>query len=561
MVKRAFSFINKEFSGLHQAAYLLGAFAFISQILGLVRDRLLAHAFGAGPMLDAYYAAFRIPDLIFIGVSSFVSLTVLIPFLAGRLDAEGKATESADTFIRSVTSVFVVSVTLVCGATFFAMPILAPILAPGFTSEQMTLLISLSRILLLSPILLGLSNILGGITQTFRKFVVYAGAPVLYNLGIIIGIVLFLPYAGLSGVAWGVVFGAFLHVLIQLPVAIKEKLVPKWTLRPDINIIRDVVGLSLPRTVALSASQFVSAALVAVASTFTAGSVAVMTFAFNLQSVPLSIIGVSYSVAAFPTLARFFSSGDTKLFARHMMTAARHIILWSLPAIVLFVMLRAQIVRVVLGSGGFDWTDTRLTAAALAVFVVSVLAQSLQLLFVRGYYAAGKTKTPLVINLVFSGITIVLVGILSQSFSPTEGWGEVMVHLLKIADLPGTEIVVLPLAYTLGMIGNAVALWIFFDKDFYEFSLRAERAFVEVAGASFVMGVVAYHLLNAIAPHIDMETFSGVFLQGAGAGIGGILAGICVLLIIGNKEIREIGGAFHTHIGHVRPVGAEKEEI
>ena len=561
MVSKVFSFINKEFVGLHQAAYLLGAFALLSQILGLVRDRMLAHVFGAGQVLDVYYAAFRIPDLIFIGVSSFVSLTVLIPFLAERIGSERETTHEAKVFIESVTTVFLVFIIIVSGLAFFAMPYLATLVTPGFDANQTTLLVTLSRILLLSPILLGLSNIFGSITQTFHKFMVYAGAPVLYNAGIVFGILVLLPRHGLVGVAFGVVLGALLHLGIQLPVVWRHRLVPKITIRPDIAIVKKVVALSLPRTIALSATQIVSITLVGMASLIAHGSVAIMSLGFNLQSVPLSIIGVSYSVAAFPTLARLFSNGQSEQFAKQIMTAARHIILWSLPAIVLFVVLRAQIVRVVLGSGGFDWTDTRLTAAVLALYSISVVAQSLQLLFVRGYYAAGKTRTPLFINLASSAVIVVLAYVLLPLFSATEGWGNVLVSLLKIEDLPGASVVVLPLAYSIGMIGNAIALWWFFDRDFYEFSLRAERAFVEVAGASLVMGFVAYQMLVIIAPYIDMDTFSGIFLQGLGAGIVGIASGLVVLIVTGNKEVREIAGAFRSRVGRIHPVPAEQGEI
>ena len=561
MVRKAIAFLQKEFSGLHQAAYLLGVFALLSQVFGLVRDRLLAHTFGAGPTLDVYYAAFRIPDLIFIGVSSFVSLTVLIPFLAERIGEGGETTKRAKEFVDGITTLFLAVVILTSVVIYVAMPILARLLTPGFDGEQMRLLVHLSRILLLSPIILGISNIFGGITQTFHKFTVYAVAPVLYNMGIVFGILVLMPIYGVLGVTIGVIIGALLHAGIQIPVLLRHGLVPGLTARTDWNVARRIMGLSLPRTIALSAGQLVSIVFVGIASTIDAGAVTVMSLAFNLQSVPLSVIGVSYSMAAFPTLARFFSNGDEKKFAEHMMLAARHIILWSLPAISLFVVLRAQIVRVILGSGGFTWTDTRLTAAIFALYSVSLAAQSLRFLFVRGYYAAGKTRTPLLINLVSAASIVALMYILMPLFSVTEGWGKMLVTIIKIADVQGSSVIVLPFVYSIGMIADAVALWWFFDRDFYAFSLRAERAFIEVAGASVFMGAVAYALLNVIAPYIDMDTFMGVFAQGLGAGLGGIVAGIGMLVLIGNKEIKEIAAAFRARALRIRPVPAEQEEI
>jgi len=242
---------------------------------------------------------------------------------------------------------------------------------------------------------------------------VYASAPVLYNVGIIAGIVFLMPRFGIEGVAYGVIIGALLHLLIQVPVVIKHGLFPRFLLKLDWMEIKDVVLLSLPRTITLSATHLTLIVLVAIASLMDEGSIAIFNFSFNLQSVPLAIIGVSYSVAAFPTLARFFSNGQREKFAEHIIAATRHIIFWSTPAIVLFIVLRAQIVRTILGSGEFDWSDTRLTAAALAVFVVSILAQALQLLFVRAYYAAGRTMVPLVVNIGSATIIIVLAFVFS----------------------------------------------------------------------------------------------------------------------------------------------------
>ena len=137
----------------------------------------------------------------------------------------------------------------------------------------------------------------------------------------------------------------------------------------------------------------------AIASTLEEGSVSIFNFSYNLQSVPIVIIGVSYSVAAFPSLIKFFSSGNREGFISQIGDAARVIIFWSLPITFLFIVLRAQIVRVLLGSGAFSWSDTRLTAAMLAIFAVSLIAQNLLPLLIRGYYAAGNTRRPLLVNL------------------------------------------------------------------------------------------------------------------------------------------------------------------
>ncbi|MBC8464814.1 MAG: murein biosynthesis integral membrane protein MurJ [Parcubacteria group bacterium] len=563
MVRKVLAFMHTEIVNIHHAAYLLGVFAFGSQLLGLVRDRMLAHHFGASSMLDVYYAAFRIPDMVYIVIASLVSISVLVPFLSESFtrDAQSGGNEQTRALLSSVTTMFFGLIILVSLALLLVMPTLASIVAPGFTGEDRELFILLSRILLLSPVILGFSNVLGSITQSKQKFFVYAVAPMLYNFGIIIGILFFLPIWGMTGVVVGVLCGSLFHALIQVPTIRREGLFPRLTLKPNVDILKRITALSIPRSLALASTQFVFLVLVALATTLSEGSVTVLSFSFNIQSVPLSIIGVSYSVAAFPALARFASKGEGKRFAEHMALAARHIILWSMPAIMLFIVLRAQIVRVVLGSGSFDWTDTRLTAAALAAYVVSVVAQALQLLFVRGYYAAGKTTMPLVINVVSAVVIIAAAFSGLHLFSTYPDFRLFLEAVFRIEGLPGTDIVVLPLAYSLGMIVNVVLLWCFFNRDFHAFSLKMERAFAEMLVGSFVMGLVAYGMLGVVEPSVDTDTFIGIFLQGAISGFAGIFAGAAVLFLIGNKEIRELATAIGTRTGMVRPVASEQREL
>ncbi len=212
MVRKIFTLIGKEIRGLHEAAYLLGIFTILAQLLGFVRDRLLASHFGASYTLDVYYAAFRIPDLIFVTVSSLVAVSVLIPFLVERI---GKGKEEAQQFINSIFTVFFLLILLVGGIVFLLAPFFLKIMVPELMKGSLSSeLISMTRILLLSPILLGLSNLCGSVTQAYKKFVLYAISPILYNFGIILGIVFIYPKFGIVGLVWGVVVGAGMHFLI-----------------------------------------------------------------------------------------------------------------------------------------------------------------------------------------------------------------------------------------------------------------------------------------------------------------------------------------------------------
>jgi len=564
VVQRILNILNKEFVGIHQAAYLLGVFAIASQILALFRDRLLANIYGAGSTLDVYYAAFRIPDFLYITIASFVSITVLIPFLVERLaPGEENGGKQARAFLNSVFTVFILAVGSVSALAFFLAPELAKLIVPGFGADAQAEFVFLTRILLFSPIILGVSSLLGSVTQTYRKFFVFAGAPVLYNLGIIVGIVFFAPVFGIEGVVYGVIVGAVMHLLVQIPVVARHSLIPRITPRIQWNDIKAVVALSLPRTVTLSATHVAFIVLLALASLMTEGSIAIFNFSFNLQSVPLSIIGVSYSVAAFPTLARFFSTGQQAQFVFHIASSARHIIFWSIPAIVLFVVLRAQIVRTILGSGEFDWSDTRLTAAALAVFALSVTAHSLMLLFVRGYYAAGKTKGPLIVNVLSSLFIVVLGFVLVRLFQSVDAFRYFFEAMFRIEDLPGTVVVMLPLAYSIGMTINGLALFFLFRRDFKELPLSLDRVFWESFGASIIMGFVAYRLLAIFGGVFDLGTFLGIFLQGLCAGIGGLIVGAFVLKLLRNKEMEEIFDALHQKFKGtgVQTIAADQEEL
>jgi putative peptidoglycan lipid II flippase len=199
-MERIFRIFGKEYGNMNQAALLLGSFAFLSQILGLFRDRAIAHFIGPGPNLDAYYAAFRIPDLIFISIASLVSITVLIPFLLQRMN-DGLVTNEARKFLNDVFSVFLLTMLIVSIIVFVLMPYIVPWVAPGFSVAMQQRVVELSRIMLLSPVFLGLSNLFGSVTQLFKKFFIYSLSPVFYNFGIIAGIIFLYPVFGIHGLA------------------------------------------------------------------------------------------------------------------------------------------------------------------------------------------------------------------------------------------------------------------------------------------------------------------------------------------------------------------------
>src|SRR5581483_985762 len=207
MMVRFFSAMRREVRGMHEAAYLLAGFALLSQLLALVRDRILAAHFGAGHVLDLYYAAFRLPDFLFATVASLLSLYALLPILS-RL--EEKEEGQGISFLRSALLVFFIAMSAMATILFIFVPEIARLLTPGLTADPVAggELVTLMRILLLQPIFLGASNTLAALTQLRHRFVLYSISPLLYNLGIIFGATVLYPYFGITGLGWGVVLGA-----------------------------------------------------------------------------------------------------------------------------------------------------------------------------------------------------------------------------------------------------------------------------------------------------------------------------------------------------------------
>ncbi|MCR4281006.1 MAG: hypothetical protein NUV88_01595 [Candidatus Kaiserbacteria bacterium] len=533
LTERVLNIISSEVRGMHSAVYVLAGFALLSSLLALLRDRLLASAFGAGSELDLYYAAFRIPDFLFVALGALVSVYVIIPELARR-DAK-----SQYDYIDTVFLGF--SILAICAGTIAVLiaPRLLARLFPHFVeSGFLPTLVSLTRIILLQPILLGFSNIFAAITQTRYRYTLYAASPLFYNFGIIFGVVILYPIWGLPGLAWGVVIGAGLHAGIQVPSILRDGFFRKMPRLGDTSVLLRTAVVSVPRALALSMNQITFIGLTALAGTLAFGSISVFMFSFNLYSVPLAIIGASYSVAAFPALALAISQGRQLAFIEDIATAARHIFFWSLPATALIIILRAHIVRAVLGSGSFDWTDTRLTAASLAMLSLALVGQGLMLLLVRGYYAAGRTFIPFLASCGIAigtiGLGSVLIGIMQN-----ESTLSFIQALLRVEDIPGSNMLALSIAYAVATIAGTIFLVFYFERHFKGFLAKIGRSLAEGLVAAFVGGVSAYVTLAIIGPLTLASTLASVVTKGLIAGVVGVSASGLVYAFLGNREFAE----------------------
>jgi len=558
MVKRVLNLMYSEIRGLHQAAYILALFAFGSQMLALVRDRLFAHTFGAGNELDIYYSAFRIPDLLFVLFVSVLSVYVLLPFVSQAKEAGGAAAGAR--VLSQMFSVFLLSYSVIAFVLFLITPLLVPIFFPGLIHETETLVL-LIRILLLQPFLLGISSLFGVVTQLSHRFILYAVSPLIYNVGIIIGIILFYPILGLPGLVIGVVLGSLGHMLVQFPLVSKSEYSFSFIKIFDYSLLRSIFMVAIPRAFTLSIHQLVLLIFVGAATLMATGSVSVFQFAFNLQSVPLAIIGMSYSVAAFPVLADLFAKKDQLSFNTHVLTALRHIIFWSFPIIALVIVLRAQIVRVVLGSGAFDWNDTRLTAAVLALFIVALTAQSILLLLVRTFYAGGKTKTPLLVAL--GGAVISLLSALAflQWIDLYPEFRNFIEVFFRLEGVIGIEVLVLALAFVSGVIIEMFILFYLTTKEFGLKCVGLGVQLLEATLAALVAALSTYIALVFLVAGVNQETFVGIMLQGSIAGVIGVIGGLLTYYILGSRELKEIYRSYHSKIFKTDVIAPQQDTL
>jgi len=531
---RILRFVEREVKGLHETAYLLSFFALLSTGMALFRDRFLASLFGAGETLDIYYAAFRIPDLVFILVASLVSVFILVPVLTSK-----KSVHERHAVMGTVVTAF--SLVMIFGSVvlFLLMPHLMELLFPRLVEKDNTLVV-LSRILLLQPFFMGLSGIFAAVTQIHGRYILYAVAPVLYNVGILFGILVLYPLVGVIGIAWGVVFGAVMHMGLQVPFVLREGYLRVRDMRIHPPVLWSIIRVAIPRTVTLAAASVALFFMVMIAALLKEGSVSVFTLAFNLQSAPLSIIGASYSVAAFPVLARHFSEGDVDRFCNQVIIATRHILFWSMPIIGLSVVLRAHIVRVALGAGEFSWADTRLTAAALALFIVALSAQALSLLFLRGFYAAGYTRTPLIVNVVTAFGMVVGSYALIWAFEHISMWRYFVEDLLRVDGINGTAVLMLPLSFAFFSIINVIWYVILFERKFGLLWRHVHKTVFASFAAAIVCGFASREVLRFLEPFVNIGTFFGVFIVGCVAGLVGVLVAWFIYYLLDSKELKEI---------------------
>ncbi|OGY25499.1 MAG: murein biosynthesis integral membrane protein MurJ [Candidatus Woykebacteria bacterium RBG_16_43_9] len=383
-------------STIISAATIMMVLVLASRILGLVRNRFLTHFFPLED-LDAYTVAFIAPDfvadLLIVGILSVAFIPVFTTYINKNDEKEGWKVAS------SVLNMSLIFYTAIAAIIFIFADQINKFLAPGFSASTLEITTNLTRIIVFGQVLLIIGSFFTSVLQSFHRFIIPALAPVLYNLGIIFGILWLRPYLGLMGVAWGVVLGAFFHLLIQYFVARKFGFKYKFEFRLRDPGVKKIINLSLPRTAAIAFAKSEWLVSVFLASLLIKGSTATLRFAGDIQNLPVGLFGVTFAMAALPTLSAEWANRRGEDFKATFLATLHQVLYLTVPLSVLFMVLRIPVVRIMYGSGFFGWDATVATAVTMSYFAIGIFAQSGFLLLIRAFYSLHDAATPLKVAL------------------------------------------------------------------------------------------------------------------------------------------------------------------
>ncbi len=504
-----------------QASLVMIATLLASRVLGWVRLSVIGAQFGGQPReLDAFWAAFRIPDTIFNLLVAGALASAFIPVFSGYLAKERE--KEAWHVASSVMNAMLLLLIALSAVMWLAAPALMPLLVPEFTPSQWELSTRLTRIMLLSPIFMGLSALFTGVLNSYRQFLSGATAPLVYNLVIILFALFASPFLGINALAYGVVAGALMMWLVQVPELTFRR--TKYTLALDLRHsgVREIARLSGPRTLALGAVQVVFFVDLNLASRMPAGSLTALTYAFQLLLLPIGVFSIAISAAVFPALSRYAAEGLQVKLRDALEQAIRWILFLTLPAAVVMIVLRRPIVHLL-----FQWKDfgpdlREATAAAFLLYAIGLVGHALVQIVARGFYATKDTRTPFVLTLVSIAINVAL----SITFAPA--WG-----------ING-----LALANSLATLSEAALL----------LALLASRARLRMSGlgaaslrlavASLAMGAAMFVFIRLTNVTVDLEeTKLGLLLQTLLASAVGGLAFLGAASVMRVPELAEVGAA------------------
>lgn len=508
---------------LYSAAAIVAVAFLVSRVLGLVREAIVAARFGTSDEMGAYVAAFRIPDFLFLVVMSGAFGSAFVPVFAGFLE-QGQRRQAW----RLASNVITIAVELLVAAaalTFILSgPLVRHFIAPDLSPEIQDLAVRLTRVLLLSPLFLGLGAAAKGILEATGNFTSPALAPVTYNLAVIFGAIFLAPRFGVQGLAYGVVVGAAGHLLTQLPGLVRAGLRFSLLPLPSAEGIGTVGRLLAPRIVGQAAFQINFIVITNFAARLGASYIAAINYAYQLMMLPYGIFALSIGTVIFPAMARQYANRDFAALKTTLGDALRPLLFLTLPAAAALMILARPIVQTLLQFRNFSAESTALVSEALPYFAAGLFALAIVETITRAFYAMHDTRTPLVASLLTIGVNIAAAYILTARLGHRGLAGSLSVTT-------GLEMVILLLVMRRRIGAFDPAVW---------------HSFVKSTLATAVMAAV----LLAIRPRLTTVTDpSGgksfwqiaIFLFAVGAGLYTYLVAAWYLR---SRELAEIAGRF-----------------
>lgn len=446
-IERGKHLLGGKQESIISAAFIMMVLLAVTKVVGLAKIHFFASIFGASKELDIFWAAFTVPDIIFNVIVLGSVNAALIPSFAEALK-KGEI----ETLYAGVIRMFLVVFTVLSIGVFVCAPGLARAVSSGglgdfgfeggnLSAVDVELLAKLMRLMILSPIILGTSSVITAGLQVQKRFVIPALAPLFYNIGIIIGAVVFASAMGfgIEGLAWGVVLGALLHVAIQVPLA--SKLGLKINLFGPIfpKGVLSVVKLALPRILGLVGEQISILVNTIISMGLGSGALSAFCFGSSIYLLPVQLFGSTIAQAALPTLSLEYQESEQPTlldnetasgkknrvltgFSTTFSRTLQQILFFILPAAVFFVVLRLPIVRLVLEAGAFDWEDTVVTSWVLALFGLALVMNAVSALVVRAFFAMQDTIAPLVVSVICLIVNVVGSIYLTNFFSHYYDW-------------------------------------------------------------------------------------------------------------------------------------------
>jgi putative peptidoglycan lipid II flippase len=515
---------------------IVSLLAIASRLIGLLREVIIARQFGTSGDYDAYLSAFRIPDLLFLLIMTGSFGSAFIPVFRGLLDRDEDA--AWDLASAVITWTAIISVVTGIIVFIFANPIVEHLVAPGLTNDEQAVAAKVMRILLLSPIFLGMGIAAKGILETHNRFTLPAIAPLLYNVGIIFGAVVLAPDRGVTGLAIGVIIGAVLHVAIQIGDLIKVGIKFRPTFA-RVEGLRDVaIGLG-PRIVGQAAFQLNFIVVTSLATREGPGTVSAISYAFTIMMLPNAMIGGAFATVLFPTMAAQFERGDIEGFKHSMMNGIKPLLFFALPASAGLYVFRVPIIHALLQSGAFSSDSTDLVAEPLAFFALALVFYSLVEILARTFYAMRNVIVPVGAGIFITAINITLGVILA----PRLGFSALAMSL-SISTAIEALILFAILTFKLGRFDVEFASW-----------------FARVGVATALMACVAFIFSDPLLATIDSanvgKVLAIVFLVWAVGICGGVYFAACYALRLPETErwiglARRLGGRLPVISGLIR---------